>query len=133
MELLRTKGERMPFDARHVVDLFCYLTTTGRVTGKPHEIEIWFALRHGTLYMLSGGGDGADWVQNLRRTPAVCIRIAETATSGIARVVDAGTEEDALARRLLLAKYQQGYGGDLSGWGRTALAVAVDFAAVSGD
>src|SRR5215210_3089845 len=23
---------------------FCYLTTTGRITGRPHEIEIWFAL-----------------------------------------------------------------------------------------
>ena len=23
---------------------FCYLTTTGRVTGRPHEIEIWFSL-----------------------------------------------------------------------------------------
>ena len=34
---------------------FCYLTTTGRTSGKPHEIEIWFALRDGTLYLLSGG------------------------------------------------------------------------------
>ena len=25
-------------------DDFCYLTTTGRVTGEPHEIEIWFAV-----------------------------------------------------------------------------------------
>ena len=22
---------------------FCYVTTTGRTTGKPHRIEIWFA------------------------------------------------------------------------------------------
>jgi hypothetical protein len=32
---------------------FCYLTTTGRVTGRPHTIEIWFALEGGTLYTLS--------------------------------------------------------------------------------
>ena len=25
-------------------ETYCYLTTTGRVTGKPHTIEIWFAL-----------------------------------------------------------------------------------------
>ena len=31
---------------------FCYLTTTGRVTGLPREIEIWFALQGATLYML---------------------------------------------------------------------------------
>jgi hypothetical protein len=35
----------MPADPRDLADEeFCYLTTTGRVTGRPHEIEIWFAL-----------------------------------------------------------------------------------------
>lgn len=33
---------------------FCYLTTTGRVTGNSHTIEIWFALENGTLYMREG-------------------------------------------------------------------------------
>ena len=33
---------------------------------------------------------------------------------------------DALARRLLLEKYEPAYSGDLSEWGRTALPVAVD-------
>jgi hypothetical protein len=28
---------------------YCYLTTTGRVTAKPHTIEIWFALEGSTL------------------------------------------------------------------------------------
>ena len=57
---------------------FCYLTTTGRVTGRPHEIEIWFSLvpETQTLYMLSGGGDRSDWVKNLRRNPEVTVRIA---------------------------------------------------------
>ena len=35
---------------------YCYLTTTGRVTGNPHEIEIWFGLKETTLYLLSGNG-----------------------------------------------------------------------------
>jgi hypothetical protein len=48
---------------------FCYLTTTGRVTGRPHTIEIWFALDGATLYMLSGGREHSDWVKNLKRTP----------------------------------------------------------------
>ena len=26
---------------------FCYFTTVGRVTGRPHEIEIWFAIKAG--------------------------------------------------------------------------------------
>jgi deazaflavin-dependent oxidoreductase (nitroreductase family) len=103
---------------------FCYLTTTGRVSGKPHEIEIWFALQGATAYMLAGGGLRADWVANLRKTPAVTLRIGETTFAAQGRIIT-GMAEDALARRLLLEKYQPGYKGDLSDWGRTALPVAI--------
>ena len=103
---------------------FCYLTTTGRVTGKPHEIEIWFGIESGTLYMLSGGRDGSDWVKNLVRNPVVKVRIADRAFEGRARVVE-DSEEDALARRLLVEKYER-RPGSLSNWRRTALPVAVD-------
>ncbi len=82
---------------------FCYLTTTGRVTGKPHEIEMWFGLEDKTLYMLSGGGDRSDWVKNLRRDPEVEIRIADKFFEGRARVIE-DAEEDELARRLLVEK-----------------------------
>jgi deazaflavin-dependent oxidoreductase (nitroreductase family) len=105
---------------------FCYLTTRGRVTGRPHEIEIWFA-RHGdTLYLLSGGGDRADWVRNLRTQPAVTVRVGDVTSPARGRVVEAGTTEDGLARRLVFEKYQPEYGGDLRGWRDTAVAVAVD-------
>ena len=104
---------------------YCYLTTTGRVTGRPHTIEIWFGLQGGTVYLLSGGRGRADWVRNLRRDPAVTVRIRGGTYRGRARVVrDAA--EDALARRLLLEKYAPRYRGDLTDWGRTALPVAVD-------
>src|SRR4029453_4300561 len=54
---------------------YCYLTTTGRVSGRPHTIEIWFALQDRTLYVLSGGGDRSDWVRNLLRHPEVSVRL----------------------------------------------------------
>lgn len=41
-------------------DDFCYLTTTGRRSGRSHTIEIWFALSGHTLYLLSGGRDRSD-------------------------------------------------------------------------
>lgn len=106
---------------------FCYLTTTGRVTGRPHEIEIWFALNGRTLYMLSGGSDRSDWVKNLRRNPDVTARIAGRSFEGRARVVEA-PEEDGLARRLLVEKYERSP-GSLSNWRRRALPVAVDLPA----
>jgi hypothetical protein len=55
----------------------------------------------------------------------VQVRIGESNLEGRARIVT-DAEEDARARRLLLAKYAAGYSGDLSEWGRTALPVAVD-------
>jgi deazaflavin-dependent oxidoreductase (nitroreductase family) len=108
---------------------FCYLTTTGRVTGRPHEIEIWFSLvpETRTLYMLSGGGDRSDWVRNLRRDPAVAVRIAGKELSGRARGAR-DAEEDELARRLLVEKYESSP-GRLANWRRRALPVAVDFSA----
>ena len=103
---------------------YCYLTTTGRVTGGPHEIEIWFALRGSTLYMLSGGGDRADWVKNLRQNPQVTVRINGDVFEGRAREPADG-EEDDLARRLLVEKYEK-VPGRLAAWRRSALPVVVD-------
>lgn len=107
---------------------FCYLTTTGRVSGRPHEIEIWFALGHEgyTLYMLSGGRDRSDWVKNIRHNPEVAVRIDGKDFEGRARVVE-NEHEDTLARLLLVEKYER-VPGRLANWGRTALPVAVDLA-----
>jgi deazaflavin-dependent oxidoreductase (nitroreductase family) len=104
---------------------YCYLTTTGRVSGEPREIEIWFGLQGSTLYLLSGGRDRSNWVRNLIADPAVGVRIGDRSFDGRARIVD-DPEEDSLARRLVLRKYSEGYSGDLSDYGRDALAVAVD-------
>jgi deazaflavin-dependent oxidoreductase (nitroreductase family) len=106
---------------------FAYLTTIGRSTGKAHTIEIWFGRHDDRLYVLSGGGDRADWVRNLRKTPQVRIRIGTRTASATARVVRAGTQEDALARELLDGKYQGWREGKrLSSWARNALPVALD-------
>ncbi len=105
---------------------FAYLTTTGRRTGKHHTIEIWFALHDGTLYLLSGGGDSADWVRNLRKTRAVRVRIGSRTVDAKAREVKA-PDEDALARQLLDEKYMSWKPGKrLSSWARNALPVAID-------
>jgi len=104
---------------------FCYVTTTGRSSGRPHTIEIWFALHDGRVYMLSGGGDASDWVKNIRVNPTVGLRIGDRDMICRAYVVqDKG--EDALARRLLVEKYQPRYTGDLEEWRNTSLPVAVE-------
>ena len=105
---------------------YCYLTTTGRITGKPHQIEIWFGLHEDSLYLLSGGMDGSDWVKNLLKNPAVTVRIAKHTFSATARVVTDEKEEN-MARIMLAEKYQEWEAGrKLSEWARTALPIAID-------
>ena len=113
------------------------MTTTGRRTGRPHTIEIWFAASpsRSTLYLLAGGRERADWVRNLMVDPAVSVRVGRSGAEGpaTARVLEAGSEEDTLARRLVLQKYAAPGSRDLDGWGRSALAVAVDLDVGAGE
>ncbi|MGE0601747.1 MAG: nitroreductase/quinone reductase family protein [Dehalococcoidia bacterium] len=110
---------------------YCYLTTTGRTSGQPREIEIWFGLIGSTAYMLSGSGEDehgpkAHWVRNMLKEPRVTVRIDDVTYPGTGRVVERGTDEDASARALVVPKYQPGYSNDLTNWGRTSVVVAVD-------
>jgi deazaflavin-dependent oxidoreductase (nitroreductase family) len=112
-------------DARSLADLdFCYLTTTGRRTGRSHRIEIWFALSDGVVYLLSGGGDHSDWVKNLTASETVELEIGGERRTTIARLVSE-PDEDALARRLLVEKYAPRDDDDLTEWGRRSLPIAI--------
>ena len=104
---------------------YCYLTTTGRMTGKPHEIEIWFGVQNSSIYLMSGDHK-SDWVKNLLKDPNVTLRIAKHNFSGIARLVKE-EQEEITARNMLADKYKEREAdGSLSEWARTALPVAID-------
>ena len=117
----------MALDPRLGEHEYCYLTTIGRVSGQPREIEIWFALSGSTLYLLSGGGDRSDWVRNLRADPGVTVRIGDHAFRGTARVVEDAAEQ-AVARPLVHGKYASG-SNDMAGWRDRGLPVAIDLEA----
>jgi deazaflavin-dependent oxidoreductase (nitroreductase family) len=101
----------------------CYITTTGRRTGKPHTIEIWFGVARGNLYVLSGS-PRSDWLSNLKANPEVMIHAAGDPDRPARAAVVEDPDEDAMARRLLAAKYQ-GWreGKPLGSWAETALPV----------
>src|SRR5437879_8027966 len=76
---------------------YLYLTTTGRRTGRPREIEIWFTQRGGCYYLVAEHREHAHWVQNLKVAPRVAVRVGRRAFPALARVVDARAEPE-LAR-----------------------------------
>lgn len=114
----------MPVDPALAGEAYCYVTTTGRVSGRPHTVEIWFGLRGDTIYILSG--ERTDWVRNARRQPRVSVRIGGATFDGAARAVEPGVEELA-ARRMLRDKYAKD-NDDLDDWSLTAYPVAIDLA-----
>ena len=81
-----------PDDADGIADVECCdLTTVGRCSGRPHEIEIWFGVVDGALCLISGNGPGADWYRNLTAEPAVTVSVGGVARPAVARpVTDAG-------------------------------------------
>lgn len=104
---------------------YCYLTTTGRLSGRPHEIEIWFGVQKDSIYLMAGNHN-SDWVKNLLKDPNVTVRIAKHRFTGTARVVKHQKEEMA-ARYILAEKYHEWEDGQtLSEWARTALVVGIE-------
>ena len=109
-------------------DDHCYLTTTGRVTGQPHEIEIWYERDGDAVYLLAGAGRASDWVCNLAADPDATVRFGDDPQEHrfTGRLLEVDTDESERARRLVFEKYQGRSGGDLSGWRVAALPVALD-------
>jgi deazaflavin-dependent oxidoreductase (nitroreductase family) len=94
---------------------FLYLTTTGRKSGEPRRIEIWYVERGGRHYMISERRGESHWVKNIQHDPAVTFSVGTRADPGAAlpptratgRTVD-DREEPELAnavRALMSAKY----------------------------
>jgi deazaflavin-dependent oxidoreductase (nitroreductase family) len=76
----------------HADQQYLYLTTAGRRTGLPREIEIWFTERQGRFYIIAEHRDRANWVRNIRANPHVHIRVGELQVSATARLVDDNVE-----------------------------------------
>jgi len=91
---------------------FLYLTTVGRKTGLPREIEIWFVAAGDRYYVLAEGHRNANWLRNIERTPQVRVRIAAATFGATATVLDPARDADryAMDQRLMQEKYGWGEG-----------------------
>jgi deazaflavin-dependent oxidoreductase (nitroreductase family) len=87
--------------------MFLYLTTTGRISGQPREIEIWFAEHGGRFYLISEQRERAHWVRNILAKPQVKVRLGDRRFDATARVVYDDKESllAAAVKTLFDAKY----------------------------
>ncbi len=80
-------------------DLTIDITTTGRRSGQPRRIEIWFLNVEGRIF-ITGTPGRRDWMANLSANPRFTFHLKESVTADLeaeARVV-----EDEPTRRLVL-------------------------------
>ncbi|MCA9912330.1 MAG: nitroreductase family deazaflavin-dependent oxidoreductase [Anaerolineae bacterium] len=100
-------------------ETFFYLTTTGRRTGKPHKIEIWFVEHDGCYFLCSGNGTGADWVKNILANPGVTYHLGTSIAhkpkqnhTGRGKILDQEANDTLRQeiRDLFLNKYSWGSG-----------------------
>src|SRR5256885_15397802 len=79
--------------------MFLYLTTIGRRSGAPREIEIWFTEHDGRCYIIAEHRERANWVRNIIANSHVRVRVGDRRFEGTARIVDDEREPD-LARSI---------------------------------
>jgi deazaflavin-dependent oxidoreductase (nitroreductase family) len=92
---------------------YLYLTTNGRRTGQPREIEIWFTERAGSYYVVAEHLWDTHWVQNLLADPNVRVRVADAEFSARARVIELGSEPALHEAVQALSENKYGWGDGL--------------------
>lgn len=126
METKRSKGAGRPVSAA-AMEASAYLpsmqefadqkvldlTTVGRRTGLPRQIEIWFLVYRDRFYVLAETGETAAWVKNIRHNPAVTVRIGERQIGATARVLDRATDCELWDAVAAIADRKYGWGDGL--------------------
>ena len=100
------------------------ITTTGRTTGRPHRIEMWFHNLDGQLY-LTGTPGPRDWHANLQAHPEFTFHLKGTTRADLR--ARAATIVDPARRRAILSRLldRLGRAADLDAWVRESPLVEV--------
>ena len=116
--------------------LTCDITTTGRTSGKPRRIEIWYCVLGGRIY-ITGTPGPRDWYANLLAQPRLVFHVKEGAQADLpARATPITIPAE---RRRILSDVMrsnswfraQSY--DLDAWVASSPLVAVEFGAANLD
>jgi deazaflavin-dependent oxidoreductase (nitroreductase family) len=90
-----------------------HLSTIGRTTGQPREIEIWFIVHHEKFYLFSELREASGWVKNIQRNPSTSVRLGNYNMKSIARVLDYHGERQLWDEVQAIANRKYGWGDGL--------------------
>ena len=96
---------------------YLYLTTVGRHSGLPRQIEIWFVAAEARFYLLAEHGQRAQWVKNITRNARVGVRVGSRTApefEAVARVLDRDRDAGAWERARELFRQKYGWGDGLT-------------------
>ncbi len=119
-------------DAALTQDRVIDITTTGRKTGEPRRIEIWFHRVEGRYYITGTPGPARDWYANLVAHPGFTFHLKESATADLpatARPVTDPAERRKVLAVLLapLAEFTGRPGHEPEAWVESSPLVEVTF------
>ena len=108
------------------------ITTTGRRTGEPRRIEIWYHRVDGRYYITGTPGRPRDWYANLVAHPTFTFHLKESATADLpatARAVTDPAEREKVFAGLLtpLAAFTRKPGQEPEAWVADSPLVEVTF------
>ena len=102
---------------------YAYLTTSGRNSGAPHTVELWFVAVGGACRFFTE--ESTDWMRNAIADPAVRVRVGGWVWEASVHVEppQVASEFGAAARAAIRAKYEPGYTEPLGAWTEHASAL----------
>lgn len=93
--------------------MYLYLTTTGRRSGLPREIEIWFTEHEGSFYVIVEHREQAQWVRNIQADPRVRVRVGDRVFDATARALSEEDEPDLVRKIKGLSDAKYGWSNGL--------------------
>ena len=94
---------------------YIYLTTKGRKTGKPHTVELWFAITGNKVY-LSHEGAYTDYMKNILENNRVEFKIGKILFKGNAQIAKSGDPFETGKHALYLKYYGKATKDTINDW-----------------
>jgi deazaflavin-dependent oxidoreductase (nitroreductase family) len=91
---------------------YLYLTTHGRKSGLPREIEIWFTYHNRRLYVIAEY-ETSEWVRNLRANPTATVRVGKMTFPVAARILSSKAQSELERHVQNLSRKKYGWGDGL--------------------